>query len=324
MNAGVATLSVMALGIAMWLWYHHQAIKTTTLLALFAGLGFATAAGSWFGQGVTWLVGALGSTTAAWIGVTASAVVTGFALIGTLEVILKGIWPRTAYPQRWHPLLALVLPTVVIASGAPVLAAVMRWASSGVTGLSAVLAGGPTTTGAGAVGLSAAAAVACAPVAGLSSAQLATAAAIVGAGRQLDVPPRGQVVAVATAMQESRLANLANPAGPVSLALPHVGGGDDHDSVGVFQQRGSGWGSLEQRMTPGEAAATFYRHLVAVPGWEAMPVTDAAQTVQRSAFPTAYARWEDDATALVTGCHSTPGGSSGGVAGRALAGPGQV
>jgi hypothetical protein len=37
-----------------------------------------------------------------------------------------------------------------------------------------------------------------------------------------------------------------------------------------------------------------------VDGWEQMRITDAAQRVQRSAFPEAYQRWAEDATVLAT------------------------
>ncbi|MEV4481827.1 C40 family peptidase [Micromonospora coxensis] len=120
---------------------------------------------------------------------------------------------------------------------------------------------------------------------GWSSEQTGNAAVIVAVGVDLAVPPRGWVIALATAMQESTLRNLS---------------GGDRDSVGLFQQRPSqGWGSPEQLRDPRYASAAFYRALLAVDGWQAMAVTDAAQTVQRSAYPGAYAKWEDDAIALI-------------------------
>ena len=75
----------------------------------------------------------------------------------------------------------------------------------------------------------------------------------------------------------------------------------DHDSLGVFQQRPSqGWGSPEQVPTPSTRPRTFLERLLTVPGWDTMPVTRAAQIVQRSAFPDAYAKWESLANSLVT------------------------
>lgn len=147
--------------------------------------------------------------------------------------------------------------------------------------------------------------VVCAPpgapgaaVAGFGGRQLTNAGVVVAVGKQLRLPPRAWVVATATAMAESRLQVLANAAVPESVALPHDGVGVDHDSVGLFQQRAS-WGSVAQRMDPRNSAWLFYARLMAVPGWEAMPLTLAAQRVQASAFPDAYARWEQPANAVV-------------------------
>src|SRR5690606_16518382 len=75
---------------------------------------------------------------------------------------------------------------------------------------------------------------------------------------------------------------------------------NDHDSLGLFQQRPSqGWGTPQQLRDPVYATRAFYRRLVAVDGWESMPLWQAAQAVQRSAEPLAYARHEAAATALV-------------------------
>ena len=114
--------------------------------------------------------------------------------------------------------------------------------------------------------------------------QVPHAATIVATGRSLDVPAKGQVIALATAMQESRLRNL------------NYG---DRDSLGLFQQRPSqGWGSAQQIRDPVYAAEQFYQRLLAVDGWQQMTVAQAAQAVQRSAYPDAYAQWEDLAIAL--------------------------
>jgi len=123
------------------------------------------------------------------------------------------------------------------------------------------------------------------PVAGLSAEQTTNAAVIVQVGQTSRIPPRGWVIAVAVALQESDLVNL-------------VGG--DRDSVGLFQQRPSqGWGSTEQLHDPAYAAGQFYARLVAVPDWQTIPLTEAAQAVQRSAYPDAYARHEARAAAIV-------------------------
>ncbi|MGV9547278.1 C40 family peptidase [Streptomyces ardesiacus] len=118
----------------------------------------------------------------------------------------------------------------------------------------------------------------------LPAEQVPNAATIVAAGLSLDVPKKGQIIALATAMQESRLRNL---------------GSGDRDSLGLFQQRPSqGWGSAQQIRDPVYASEQFYKHLLKVDGWQQMTVTQAAQAVQKSGLPDAYAQWESLATAL--------------------------
>jgi cell wall-associated NlpC family hydrolase len=124
----------------------------------------------------------------------------------------------------------------------------------------------------------------------LDAEQLANAKTVVNTGRALKVPNRGLVVAVAAALQESTLQNLT---------------WGDRDSVGLFQQR-AGWGSVSARTDPPTAAAMFYTGgsagqpgLIDVAGWATMSIGAAAQSVQRSAFPTAYDQWEALARSLV-------------------------
>jgi len=115
--------------------------------------------------------------------------------------------------------------------------------------------------------------------------QVGHAATIAAVGAQMGVPMRGWIVAVATAIQESELRNLS---------------GGDRDSIGLFQQRPSqGWGTGEQLRDPAYAAGSFYQKLLTVPNWQQIPLTDAAQAVQVSAYPDAYAKHEPDATLLV-------------------------
>jgi murein DD-endopeptidase MepM/ murein hydrolase activator NlpD len=122
-----------------------------------------------------------------------------------------------------------------------------------------------------------------------SSEQVANAAVIVTVGAELKVPRYGWVIAVATAMQESGLRNLGD-----------LGTGNDHDSLGLFQQRPSqGWGTPQQVTNPTYAAKAFYTKLLRVAGWQNLPVTQAAQAVQMSAYPNAYAKHEPDARMLV-------------------------
>lgn len=134
---------------------------------------------------------------------------------------------------------------------------------------------------------------------GLSQDQREHAAAIIAKGEKMGIPRRGLVIAVATAMQESKLLMYANSTVPASLNLPHDAVGSDHDSVGLFQQR-PGWGSTTERMDAVESAHLFFHALEDVPGWQHLPLTVAAQEVQRSAFPHAYAKWEPLAKDLVT------------------------
>jgi len=137
------------------------------------------------------------------------------------------------------------------------------------------------------------------PVAGLNQAQMINAKKIVDAGKALGLPKRAFVIAIATSMQECNLRNLASTRLPESFNYPNEGSGSDHDSVGLFQQRPStGWGTIAQIMDPTYAASAFYKRLITVPGWDTMALTYAAQRVQVSAFPTAYAKHEINAQAV--------------------------
>ncbi|GAA3251323.1 hypothetical protein ACFO1B_43585 [Dactylosporangium siamense] len=137
-----------------------------------------------------------------------------------------------------------------------------------------------------------------APVGGLTQAEMNNAVAIIEVARQLNLPRRAAVVGIATALQESHLRNLANPNLPQSLRHPNEGVGYDYDSVGLFQQRPS-WGSVDQLMDTRESARRFFAALARIQGWEQQAVTIAAQLVQRSAFPDAYAKWEGLAQQIV-------------------------
>ncbi|GIF40563.1 M23 family metallopeptidase [Actinoplanes xinjiangensis] len=119
--------------------------------------------------------------------------------------------------------------------------------------------------------------------------QIRNAAIIINVGADMSLPPRAWVIAVATAMQESNLNNLG-----------HLGERNDHDSQGLFQQRpSSGWGSPKQVRDPIYASTKFYAKLKTVRGWEKMALTRAAQAVQISAYPDAYAKHEPVATQIV-------------------------
>jgi hypothetical protein len=123
----------------------------------------------------------------------------------------------------------------------------------------------------------------------LDSAQVGNATTIVHQALAKKMGVRSAVVAVATAMQESTLNNI------------NYG---TSDSVGLFQQRPScGWGTVQQIMNPAYASDAFLtalqKYQAANPDWASQPLYQAAQGVQASAFPTAYAQWENQAAGLV-------------------------
>ncbi|PZG21057.1 hypothetical protein C1I95_08220 [Micromonospora craterilacus] len=124
----------------------------------------------------------------------------------------------------------------------------------------------------------------------LNGEQVSNAKAIIAATKKAGLPERAAVVSIATSLQESKLENLG-----------HLGDLNDHDSLGLFQQRpSSGWGSPEQITDPEYSTLAFLKGLKQVDGWQDMPLTDAAQTVQVSAYPDAYAQWEQQAADLVS------------------------
>ncbi|MEZ3177670.1 heavy metal transporter [Streptomyces pimonensis] len=114
--------------------------------------------------------------------------------------------------------------------------------------------------------------------------QAVNAATITAVGTARELPERAVTIALATALQESALRNIDY---------------GDRDSLGLFQQRPSqGWGTPKEIMDPAYAAEKFYEHLEEVPGYTRLPLTVAAQRVQRSGFPQAYAKHEPDAALL--------------------------
>jgi cell wall-associated NlpC family hydrolase len=120
----------------------------------------------------------------------------------------------------------------------------------------------------------------------LDAGQIGNAQIIYNVAQDLKLPPRAPVIAIATALQESMLRNL-----PYGTA----------DSLGLFQQRPSqGWGSPAELLNPVYAASAFYTRLLRVTGWQTLPLDIAAQDVQRSGEPGAYAHWETLAAALVS------------------------
>ncbi|WP_406334589.1 hypothetical protein OG814_14355 [Streptomyces zaomyceticus] len=114
--------------------------------------------------------------------------------------------------------------------------------------------------------------------------QASNAATISAVGTSRGLPERAVTIALATALQESALRNIEH---------------GDRDSLGLFQQRPSmGWGTPAQIMDPVYSAGKFYEGLEKVRGYSRLPLTVAAQKVQKSGFPQAYAKHEPDATLL--------------------------
>jgi hypothetical protein len=118
----------------------------------------------------------------------------------------------------------------------------------------------------------------------LDPVQMVNAATITAVGVRRSMPERAVVIALATALQESKLENRT---------------GGDRDSVGLFQQRPSqGWGPADKLKDPRYASSHFYTALKKVTGWQKMSITEAAQRVQRSAFPNAYEKWANESAVL--------------------------
>jgi hypothetical protein len=116
--------------------------------------------------------------------------------------------------------------------------------------------------------------------------QAGNAAIIASLGVRRGLPGRAATIGIATALQESKLVNLP---------------GGDRDSLGLFQQRPSqGWGTPAQIRDPVYATNAFYDVLVKIEGYQSLPITAAAQRVQRSAFPSAYAEHEPEARILAS------------------------
>ena len=141
----------------------------------------------------------------------------------------------------------------------------------------------------------------------LTPEQAVNAATIAAVAEQRGLPARAVTIALAAAYQESDLYNLDY---------------GDRDSLGLFQQRPSqGWGSETEVLTPHYAAGAFYRRLARIQGWESLPVTTAAQRVQHSGAPLAYAQWEHEARAIA---QAATGEISAGLSCRVDVGPTQA
>ena len=256
--------------------------RTTIALATAAGMICAEQGAAWLVEGVVWAAAVTGLDAAVWAPASVDVVFAAVVAAGLADLtvlgLYRGAWLR---PALRHGLIGLALPTVVVA-GWPLLAQTATDAAS-------TLGGAPEVA-------------ACAPadlpgdtIAGYGPDRLANAKVIADTGKALGVPERGQLIALATAMQESGLENLDY---------------GDRDSLGLFQQRPSqGWGSPAQVRDPVYAATQFYDRLLAIPDWAELPLWQSAQAVQRSAYPTYYAKHEDAAAQVLGAVTETTCGS---------------
>lgn len=121
---------------------------------------------------------------------------------------------------------------------------------------------------------------------------------IIAAAKLRSMGPMAAAIGVATSIVETGLRMYANAAVPESLKFPHDAVGSDHDSIGLFQQRQAGWGTVAQRMNARASAGMFFDALAGI-GWQGMDPGAAAQAVQRSAYPDRYGNAMPQARGLV-------------------------
>lgn len=148
----------------------------------------------------------------------------------------------------------------------------------------------------------------------VTPAMLQNVAIMVDVAKKADLSHQAMLIAAMTMAVESKWLNLASRAVPESLSYPNDGVVDgDHDSINPFQQRAytGAWGTPQQLMDPAYAASMFFglnpagapvghaRGLIQISGWETMPLGEAAQKVQVSAFPDRYAQWEQAASDII-------------------------
>ncbi|MFF3075479.1 hypothetical protein ACFVSN_45150, partial [Kitasatospora sp. NPDC057904] len=111
--------------------------------------------------------------------------------------------------------------------------------------------------------------------------------AIVNTVRNLGLPDRAAVIAVTTAIVESRLENNPNVL--------------DATSVGLFQQQ-EWWGTTEQRLDPVWSTTAFINEMLRTypnNAWQSQEIGTVCQGVQRSAFPGRYQPQASDAQKIV-------------------------
>lgn len=135
--AGTGVIAALALLFGLWLYFHDNMRKTTILLFLLAGTGIGGLVGALIDQAYGIAANATPLTTRL-LGFGGAVILGGLAVILTLEVVVKGMLPKTAKPKRMHPWLALVAPTIGLASGVPILFGLYRLIATGMGNAGAV------------------------------------------------------------------------------------------------------------------------------------------------------------------------------------------
>ena len=133
-------------------------------------------------------------------------------------------------------------------------------------------------------------------VGGWQGEQLDNAAIIIRTAEGMGFARDGQIVGVMAAMGESSLRNIDYGDWETSgVTNPD---GTRTSSIGLFQQQ-AWWGSVEERMDPAMAAGKFFARLGRIADWQRLEPSHAINRVQINSDREHYARFEDDAIAVV-------------------------
>ncbi|MEV1295374.1 hypothetical protein [Pseudonocardia sp. NPDC049635] len=135
--AGAGVIAALALLFGLWLYYHDNMRKTQILSFWLAGTGIGGLAGALIDQAYGVAANATPVATRL-LGFGGAAILGGIAVLMTLEVVVKGILPKTAKPNRVHPWIALAAPTIALASGVPILFGIYRLIATGMGNAGAV------------------------------------------------------------------------------------------------------------------------------------------------------------------------------------------
>ncbi|MBN9801261.1 MULTISPECIES: hypothetical protein [Pseudonocardia] len=140
MNAaytGTGIIAALALMFGLWLYYHKNMAKVQILLFWLAGIGIGGLVGVLINRAFDVASNATSLATRL-LGFGGAVILAGLAVLLTVEVVVKGILPKTAKPNRAHPWLALVAPTIGLASGVPFLAGLYNLIATGMGNAGAV------------------------------------------------------------------------------------------------------------------------------------------------------------------------------------------